>query len=145
VSNAFWSHINGCRENGRKVTLPAAIFLNRVKTLADTLKGMKTVEEKQAELFGIWSQLAKVLKMFHQRGWYLRDVTYENVVYVRMGNTDGWTLLEFGNASRPRSGIAKNTIPARQCPPEVRLLVCKLYRWRCSLGIFASGLYYVCS
>ena len=109
-----------CRENGRKVTLPAAIFVNRVKTLGDTLKGMKTIEEKQAELFGIWSQLAKVLKMFHQRGWYLRDVTYENVVHVRMGATEGWTLLEFGNASRPKSSIAKNTIPARQCPPEVR-------------------------
>ena len=115
-----------CRENGRKVTLPAAIFVNRVKTLGDTLKGMKTIEEKQAELFGIWSQLAKVLKMFHQRGWYLRDVTYENVVHVRMGATEGWTLLEFGNASRPKSSIAKNTIPARQCPPEVRGLPLRL-------------------
>ncbi|NJR42260.1 MAG: hypothetical protein HC767_05990 [Akkermansiaceae bacterium] len=90
-----------------------------MKTLGDTLKGMKTIEEKQAELFGIWSQLAKVLKMFHQRGWYLRDVTYDNVVHVRMGATEGWTLLEFGNASRPKSSIAKNTIPPRQCPPEV--------------------------
>jgi hypothetical protein len=109
-----------CREAGRKVTLPAAIFVNRVKTLADTLKGMKTLEEKQQELFGIWSQLGKVLKMFHQRGWYLRDVTYDNVVHVRMGATEGWTLLEFGNASRERSSLHKSTIPPRQVPPEVR-------------------------
>lgn len=99
--------------------LPACIFVNRAKTLDSVVQNFATPQEKQQELFGIWQQLARLLRMFHQRGWYLRDVRYENVVFVRMGVSEGWTLLEFGNASKERKGIDKATVPPRTVPPEV--------------------------
>lgn len=103
------------RENGCNLTLPCAIFVAAVKTLPDALESGINLRQTLSILLS----LAKVLSSFHQRGWYLRDVTFENVVYVRMGDTEGWTLLEFGNASRPKSRFSKDTINGRQCPPEV--------------------------
>ena len=108
-----------CRDHDRTAMLPACIFVNRAKTLDHVVQNFATPQEKQQELFGIWQQLARLLRMFHQRGWFLRDVRYENVVFVRMGVSEGWTLLEFGSASKERKGIDKSTVPPRTVPPEV--------------------------
>lgn len=106
-------------DHDRSAMLPACIFVNRAKTLDSVVQNFATPQEKQQELFGIWQQLARLLRMFHQRGWYLRDVRYENVVFVRMGVSEGWTLLEFGNASKERKAIEKATVPPRTVTPEL--------------------------
>lgn len=36
-----------------------------------------------------------------------------------MGVSDGWTLLEFANATRERKTIDKATVPPQTAPPEV--------------------------
>ena len=75
-------------------------------------------------LFDIWLQLASVLRVFHNRSWYIRDILYENVVFVRKGGGDGWTFLEFGNTSREwRNTVKSDSVTVRYAPPEVCIRV----------------------
>ena len=100
--------------------LPAAIFVSRAKPLRVVMESVKSPEERHQELISVWTNVTKLLKLFHVRGWYLRHVEAENVVHVRIGGSEGWTLLEFGHASKQGKGIDKTTLNPRAVPPEVR-------------------------
>lgn len=89
---------------------------------------MESPQAKQQELFSIWLYLAKQLRMFHIRGRYLRDVTLDNVVQVGIGNSHGWSMLEFARVAKDKRDIDKATVPARTVPPEV-----------CSLALLLSS------
>lgn len=65
--------------------------------------------------------MAKLLRMFHVRGRYLRDVTHDNIVQVSIGNSHGWSLLEFARVAKDKRDIEKRTIPALKVPPEVSI------------------------
>lgn len=106
--------------NGWGVTcLPAAIFFQKATPLAQRLAELHTPTEQQQELFGVWQALAEVLQAYHQSGWFVRNISKENVVHVRRGTNAGWTLLEFGQAASRRSKVPHASIPARSVPPEL--------------------------
>lgn len=99
--------------------LPAAIFVSRAKPLHVVMAGVQSPEERHTELISVWTNITKLLKIFHVRGWYLRHVEAENVVHVRIGGSEGWTLLEFGHASKQGKAIDKSALKPRSVPPEV--------------------------
>lgn len=108
------------RHNGQIVTLPSGIFVHKVTTLSEHITNVRKSGRHMEALFDIWLQLARVLRMFHHRGWYVRDIVYDNVVLVKMGGGEGWTFLEFGNTSRERRhAVDKGSLVIRQIPPEV--------------------------
>lgn len=102
--------------------LPAAIFVSRAKPLQVVMDGVQSPEERHTELISVWTNITKLLKIFHVRGWYLRHVEAENVVHVRIGGSEGWTLLEFGHASKQGKGIDKSALNPRSVPPEVWIM-----------------------
>eukprot|EP00892_Ulva_mutabilis_P003216 jgi/Ulvmu1/12896/UM098_0084.1 len=107
------------RESGHTAKLPACIFVDRANTLSSVINSRPSPQAKQVELFSIWQYLAKQLYMFHSKGRYLRDVTFDNVVKVSMGNSQGWSLLEFARVAKDKRDIEKSSIPARTIPPEL--------------------------
>jgi len=54
--------------------LPAAIFVSRAKPLRVVMESVKSPEERHQELISVWTNVTKLLKLFHVRGWYLRHV-----------------------------------------------------------------------
>jgi hypothetical protein len=114
---------------GYTALLPATVFVSRVMHLDDHLKGM-TMVQKQHQMFGMWTQLCMLLKAFHMRQWYVRDVMYSNVVHATIGALGGgWTLLEFSNVSKETGGTLKESMSAWQISPEVRAGPCTGSRW----------------
>ena len=119
-----------CRHNGQSRTIPACIFVNRARSLSNVIGPLESGQAKQQELFAVWRYLAKLLRIFHMRGRYLRDVTHDNVVQVSIGNSHGWSLLEFARVAKDKRDIEKDTVPARTVPPEVRSPTCSA-SWLC--------------
>jgi hypothetical protein len=129
-----------CRDRGCTVRLPGTMFIQQVQTLDEVILSTRTQEEKQKELFNMWMSLGKMLRVFHARQLFVRDITYGNVVKARMGSGSGWTLLEFGNVSRERShGVSKGSIPPRLVAPEVRCGGCAAVILRLQRGVRLPG------
>jgi hypothetical protein len=104
------------------VRLPGHIYIHRVETIDGALASCPPGHEFQ-EACVIWQHLAWLLIRVHDRGIVLRDLKKCNVVRARTEGGGQWTLLEFGNATRP--GAMALSVTARTSPPEVRhLLVC---------------------
>lgn len=74
--------------------------------------------ESHNEAATIWCQLTRLLVMTHKRGIVLRDLQKRNVVRIQTRAGLQWTLLEFGNVTRPNA--LAMSVTARTCPPEVR-------------------------
>ena len=81
---------------------------------------MQSSTERQSALLNIWEQLAQVLKVFHVKGLYVRNINEQNVAQVDARGRQRWTFLDFGHVSRARVPVNKHTINARDSPPEVR-------------------------
>jgi hypothetical protein len=100
--------------------LPPAIAFSKATPLAAHLAAAQTYEQQTQELLGMWQSLAEVLAAFHQCGWFVRNISRDNIVHVRRGTNVGWTFLEFGNAANRKSRVSKSSMPVRSIPPEVR-------------------------
>jgi hypothetical protein len=101
------------------VRLPGHIYLHTVGSIDRALANCPSGQELQ-EACIIWQHLAWLLIKVHDRGIVLRDLQKSNVVRARTEGGGQWTLLEFGNATRP--GAMALSVTARTSPPEVRFV-----------------------
>ena len=107
-----------CSAHGCAARLPGHIYVHKGEGIDAAQAKCTSLLESHNEAATIWCQLARLLVMTHKRGIVLRDLQKRNVVRIQTRAGLQWTLLEFGNVTRPNA--LAMSVTARTCPPEVR-------------------------